>query len=117
MYLRLQASYNSEYTGKPCGVFGAVHHLKQKGLLSDDEIRLLEEIESWFEENLPNPPFYEQGNSNRATTWFKASARCMIDKLLPLKEIAGRHGVLLEIAETDCPGQIIYEDEHQVAAT
>lgn len=115
MYLRLQARYNSKVTGKPCGLFAVVHHLKDKGVLSDDEQALLFEIKVWFVENLPTPPFYDNGNADGAITWFKASSKeCMIERLLPLKEIAERHCVTIDLVESDSPGQIVYEDQYQI---
>ena len=42
------------------------------------------DIDDWFLENLPEPPFYADGNSIGAVTWFEE------------------------------PGRVVYEDAHQV---
>ena len=73
-YLRFQSDRISSRTGKPQGFFAAAHFLQQGGSLSDSEMTEIAEIEEWFKINVPDPPFYEEGNEIRATTWFKAES-------------------------------------------
>lgn len=58
-------------TGVPVGVFVAVDHLRRTGRLSEEEIVLYAVVDDWFQENLPNPSFYDDGNSIGAVTWFR----------------------------------------------
>lgn len=40
----------------------------------------------------------------------------MLARLQPLERILIKHGVACHMAETDDPGQIVYEDQFQVGA-
>lgn len=87
------------------------------GVLSHEERALYHEIDYvWFQENLPNPPFYDDDNPGKPITWFKtATAGFMIEKLQPLMDILDRHSVPYDVVYTNYPGRIVYEDEYQVA--
>ena len=104
-------------TGMPVGIFGACHHLKRAGKLSLEEVQLFEEIDAWYTERLPEPPFYRDGNPQKAITWFKdtETVRELVQDLDPLIALLEKHGVNhLTTRETE-PGMIIYEDEFQIA--
>lgn len=113
-FIRLQATYRGRH-GVEVGLFVAVDHLRRADRLSEDEEELYFDIDDWFEANLPNPPFYEDGNSVRAVTWFKRSTSAeMLKRLEPLCDILTKYGVEWAVAESSDPGNIIYEDEFQV---
>ena len=112
-YIRVQARYTGR-TGKPVGVFTACHHLKRKGTLTEEEARLFEEVDGWFDAHLPKPPFYEDGNRARGITWFKSTATDMIEELRPLLALLRKYDVAYDCVETDDPGCIVYEDDWQV---
>lgn len=57
-FQRFHAGYVGR-TGAPVGVFVAVDHLRRTGRLSEEEIVLYAFADAWFQENLSNPPFYE----------------------------------------------------------
>ncbi|MBT5105523.1 MAG: hypothetical protein HOM20_04995 [Porticoccaceae bacterium] len=114
VYYRYQAKYNSQFTGKPIGIFGAVFGLIKRGLTTDEETSSYEEVLSWFDKNLPDPKFYEQGNPLQGITWFTEEGVKMVDKLAPLVGILESHGVEYEFIETENPGTIIYKDRYQV---
>ena len=114
IYSRYQAKYNSQFTGKPIGIFGAVFGLIKRGLTSEKEANSYEEVLSWFDQHLPDPKFYEQGNPLQGITWFTEEGAKMTDKLIPLIEILESHGVEYEFIETENPGIIIYKDRYQV---
>jgi len=118
-YVRIQARYCGK-TGKPVGIFGACWHLMEgrmrKDRLNEEEKALYLKIREWFEENLPNPPFYEDGNTIKAITWFKREkTEDMIDRLKPLIELLEKYNVEYDIVFSDNVGKIIYEDDYQVA--
>ncbi|MFF1251501.1 hypothetical protein ACFVYC_03275 [Pseudarthrobacter sp. NPDC058329] len=66
-FQRFQSNYVGR-TGAPVGVFVAVDHLRRVGRLSEEEITRYAHTDAWFQENLPNPPFYADGNSIGAVT-------------------------------------------------
>jgi hypothetical protein len=98
-------------------VFVAVDHLRRADLLSEEEEEIYFEIDDWFNDNLPNPPFYNDGNEVGAITWFKSgSGDAMLTRLRPLTRILDDHGVAWVICDCNDPGEIIYEDQFQVGA-
>lgn len=102
-------------TGKPVGIFGACWHLLREERLTDKEAATFLDIEDWFREHLPEPPFYEQGNPDKAITWFKRdSTEHMLRKLQPLVDLLEKYEVDHDFVLTNYPGTIIYEDEYQV---
>ncbi len=112
--MRLQATYRGAL-GVEVGLFVAVDHLRRADRLTEEEEELYFEIDDWFEAELPNPPFYEDGNTIGAVTWFKrAGSAEMRMRLAPLCDILDRYGVPWVAAETSDPGTVIYEDVFQV---
>lgn len=112
-FQRFQAKYVGR-TGAPVGVFVAVDHLRRTGRLSEEEIVCYAVADAWFQENLPNPPFYEDGNSIGAVTWFRESSNDMTARLQPLLAILDAKSVVWEHSVSTDPGQVIYQDPWQV---
>lgn len=118
-YVRIQVRYNGK-TGKPVGIFGACHHVVYNKYYNfnstDDDRKLFELTEKWFDENLPNPPFYDNGNTNNYITWFKSeTSKKMLEKIIPLMNILDKYNVPYDMIYTNYVGNIVYEDEYQVA--
>ena len=116
-YIRIQGRKTAYRTGMPVGIFAAVHRLQQAGLLTDEEKAVYHEIDQvWFQENLPNPPFYDDDKPGKPITWFKtATAGFMVGKLQPLIDVLEKYSKPYDIVYTNFPGIIVYEDEWQVA--
>ena len=112
-FQRFQAKYVGR-TGAPVGVFVAVDHLRRTGRLSEEEVACYAVADAWFQENLPNPPFYEDGNSIGAVTWFRESADDMTVRLQPLLAILDAKSVVWEQSVSTDPGQVVYQDQWQV---
>ena len=112
-YVRVQVRYCGKL-GLPVGIFGACHHLRRAGRLSQAEDELFASLDAWFDRELPTPPFYADGNSIKAITWFRSSAKVLIEALGPLKELLQQHSVRYDVVATDDPGRIVYEDAFQV---
>ncbi|MGN7200411.1 hypothetical protein [Arthrobacter sp. SAFR-044] len=113
IFQRFQAKYVGR-TGAPVGVFVAVDHLRRTGRLSEEEIYRYALADAWFQENLPNPPFYGDGNSIGAVTWFREHADGMTGPLKPLLDILDAKNVAWERKISGDPGQIVYQDQWQV---
>ena len=116
-YVRIQGREPAYRTGMPVGIFAAVHRIQESGLLTDEEKAVYHEIDQvWFQENLPNPPFYDDDKPGKPITWFKtATAGFMVEKLQPLIDILEKYAKPYDIVYTNFPGRIVYEDEWQVA--
>lgn len=116
-YVRIQGHETAYMTGKPVGIFAAVHRLKEAGLLTEDEQAVYHKIDHvWFQENLPNPPFYADDKPGKPITWFKtASTGFMLEKLQSLMDMLEKYAKPYDIVYSNFPGRIVYEDEWQVA--
>ncbi|MGF7144552.1 ribosomal protein S18 acetylase RimI-like enzyme [Anaerotaenia torta] len=116
-YVRIQGRETAYRTGMPVGIFTAVWRLNQAGLLTEEEKAVYHEIDQvWFQENLPNPPFYGDDKPGKPITWFKtATTGFMVEKLRPLMDILEKYAKPYDMVYTNFPGRIVYEDEWQVA--
>ncbi|RCW40897.1 hypothetical protein [Paenibacillus prosopidis] len=117
MYIRFHGNYSSPYTNQPYGIFVVIFHLQRDGKLSDEDSKLYDETVDWFEEHLPNPPYYDEGNTIRAVTWFKENnhSSIMIKKLTAFFNIARKYNVeIIKSVVHEPPGEIVYEDEYQI---
>ena len=97
------------------GVFVAVDHLRRGGRLTAEQAEVYFGIDDWFQEHLPHPGFYADGNTVGAVTWFKtplpADMQTRVDQLCA---ILSAHDVAFDIVRSDSPGVAIYEDQYQV---
>lgn len=116
-YVRIQGRDIAYRTGKPVGIFAAVWRLEHAGLLTDEEKAIYHEIDGvWFQENLPNPPFYDDDKPGKPITWFKtATSGFMVEKLQPLMDILEKYAYPYDMVYTNYPGRIVYKDKWQVA--
>lgn len=113
-YARVQAWYRGRL-GVQVGVFVAVDHLRPAGRLTAGQEALYLDIDDWFNEHLPHPGFYADGNSAGAVTWFRHPVPDdMRQRVGQLAEILKDHGVTCETAWSDDPGTVVYEDQYQV---
>ena len=74
----------------------------------------------YFEKVLPVPPFYKDGNTEGAITWFKDTnqGKDIWNQLTFYRDMCSKYGIKLYKSETDeIPGKIIYEDDFQIAVT
>lgn len=118
-YFRFCATYQSPYTNQPYGIFIAVWHLIRDQKVTEDDASTYWEARAWFESNLPIPPFYGNGNPEKAVTWFKESAMesIVVKKLNIYEQIAAKYGTIINKVSSESPGTIIYEDDYQIATT
>ena len=115
LYFRYHVNYISPKTGQPVGLFVAVWHLLDK-YLTEEETQEYWINRKYFEEVLPIPPFYFDGNSIGAVTWFKDNSKTleMVEKLEFYFRILKKYNVDISMTKTENPGNIIYEDDFQV---
>ena len=118
-YIRIQT--RSGKTGKPVGVFGANCNLFYAERFSPEDRELFLRTAVWFKENLPIPPFYdlanpERNNPRQLITYFKRSAISRyLEKIQILTRLLEKYDVHYEVVGTNYVGEVIYEDEYQVA--
>ena len=117
-YYRVHTKDNAYITGQPRGIFTAVWKLVEAGIMNEEEVEIYWKNREYFEKVLPVPPFYEQGNPDRAITWFKDNEKGndIYQQMTFYREMAKKYGVQLYKTECDeIPGDVIYEDDFQIA--
>ncbi len=114
MYLRFVITQLDQNSHQPQGLFRASHALIESAELNIDEKQLLQEALIWFNNNLsaPDKP-YITGN---VMFWFKTTALEHIKRMWELVHILRAHGYIVEVHKRDYLYNIVYWDEHQVAA-
>ncbi|MBC8135881.1 MAG: hypothetical protein H8F28_08360 [Fibrella sp.] len=82
MYIRFVVNRIDSSSHQPQGVFTAAYQLLRSGDMSPGEYTHLSELLAWFADNLRTP---DQSNiMDRATLWFRASARLFIGRMWEL---------------------------------
>lgn len=117
-YFRVHTADIAYITQQPRGIFTAVWKLVEEKVLTEEETAEYWKNREYFEKVLPVPPFYESGNKERATTWFKDTPQGQdIWKQMDFyRAMCKNYGTKLYRSETeDLPGQVIYEDDFQIA--
>ena len=117
-YYRVHTADQAWLTKQPRGIFTAVGKLVDAGVLSEAETEEYWNNRRYFEDVLPVPPFYDQGNPDGAITWFKDTpdGNRIWEEMTFYRNMAVKYGLQLYLSEcTDIPGEIIYEDDFQIA--
>ena len=117
-YFRIHTDDTAYLTQQPRGIFTAVGRLVNAKLLTDEETAQYWKERAYFERVLPVPPFYEQGNPDRAVTWFKDTeeGNRIWAEMTFYREMAKKYGLPLYLSVCDeLPGELIYEDAFQIA--
>ena len=117
-YYRIHIADIAYLTKQPRGIFTAVWKLVDDKTMNEEEIKEYWKNREYFEEVLPVPPYYEQGNPDGAITWFKDNEKgnAIYKQMTFYRAMAKKYGVQLYKSEVDeIPGEVIYEDEFQIA--
>lgn len=112
-YVRIQGREDAYMTKYPKGIFGMCWRLVLDGKMSEEDAEKFKAIEQWFVENLPEPdPCKKQ---EKVVTFFKTSAVEMFEKTKPIMRLLEKYNHPYDVVYTNFVGNIIYEDEWQVA--
>ncbi|MCR5726222.1 MAG: hypothetical protein K6G24_02050 [Lachnospiraceae bacterium] len=117
-YYRVHTADIAYLTQQPRGIFTAVGKLVDAKTMNEDEIKEYWKNREYFEKVLPVPPYYEQGNPDGAITWFKDNEKGndIYKQMTFYRAMAKKYGVPLYRSEAnEIPGEVIYEDEFQIA--
>ena len=117
-YYRIHTADNAYRTGQPRGIFTTVGKLVDSKTLTEDEEKEYWKNREYFEKVLPVPPFYEKDNPEGAITWFKDNeeGNNIWEQMTFYRVMCSKYGVKLYSSECyEVPGEIIYEDEFQIA--
>ena len=117
-YYRVHTADIAYLTQQPRGIFTAVWKLVDDKIMNEEEIKEYWKNREYFEKVLPVPPYYEKNNPQKAITWFKNCEKSeeIWDQMVFYRKMCKKYGVKLFISECDeIPGELIYEDEFQIA--
>ena len=117
-YFRVHEADIAYMTQQPRGIFAVVGKLVENKVTTEEEAAEYWKNREYFERVLPVPLFYEQGNPDRAVTWFKDTeeGKRIYEEMTFYREIAAKYGVQLYMSEcSELPGEVVYEDAYQIA--
>ena len=117
-YYRIHTADIAYMTKRPRGIFTTVGKLVDSKILTEDEEKDYWRNREYFEEVLPVPPFYQDNNPDGAITWFKDTPEGggIWKQMTFYRDMCSKYNVKLYISECEgVPGEIIYEDEFQIA--
>ncbi|MCR5252325.1 MAG: hypothetical protein K6C98_01255 [Treponema sp.] len=113
-YCRIQGKELAANTLTGKGVFSMLHQMADDGVMIEEDIDLFNEIESWFKENLPFPPQCKR--QEKVICYFKTeNSKMMLKMINPLLWLLERYHHAYYVVYTNFPGEIVYEDEFQIA--
>ena len=113
-YVRIQGRELAENTMYAKGIFSMCWGLIQKDVMDEEDADLFREIDHWFTEILPFPP--QCRNQENVVCFFKTeNADAMMKMIKPAMWLLEKYHHPFYVVYTNTPGEIVYEDEYQVA--
>ena len=113
-YCRIQGKELAANTMTGKGIFSMLNQLSADGKMEQEDRELFDEIDTWFADELPWPePCKHQ---EKVICYFKVGNSDMMMKMLrPLMWLLDRYEHPYFVIYTNYPGEIVYEDEYQIA--
>ena len=88
--------------------------LIQDEVMDEEDVGLYREIDSWFSEALPWPPQFK--NQEKVVCFFKTqNSDEMMKMIRPALWLLEKYHHPYFLVFTNTPGEIVYEDQYQVA--
>ena len=114
-YVRIQGKELARNTMHAKGVFSMCWQMIQDDTMDEEDADLYREIDSCFAENLPWPePCKRQ---EPVVCWFKTeNSDEMMKMIRPALWLLERYNHPYFLVYTNTPGEIVYEDQYQIAA-
>ena len=113
-YVRIQGLELAENTMYAKGIFSMCMQLIQNDVMDEEDAALYREIDSWFADILPFPP--QCRNQEKVVCFFKTeNSREMMKMIRPAMWLLEKYHHPYYLVYTNTPGEIVYEDQYQVA--
>ena len=113
-YLRIQGLELAENTLYAKGIFSMCMQLIQNDVMDEEDAALYREIDIWFADILPFPP--QCRNQEKVVCFFKTeNSREMMKMIRPALWLLEKYHHPYYLVYTNTPGEIVYEDQYQVA--
>ena len=116
-YMRIQGRELSYVTQYPKGIFGMCWRMIYDGVMEEADAEVFRNIDHWFVENLPEPPMCKSGDQPVITFFKTESTEEMRKKIEPAMALLDKYNHPYDVVYTNFVGNIVYEDEFQVAVT
>ena len=114
-YVRIQGTELAKNTMYNKGVFSMCWQLIQNDEMIGEDADLYREIDDWFAEHLPWPP--QCKNQEPVVCWFKTeNSEEMMKMIRPALWLLEQYNHPYFLVYTNTPGDIVYEDQYQIAA-
>ena len=114
-YVRIQGTELAKNTMYNKGVFSMCWQLIQNDEMIGEDADLYREIDDWFAEHLPWPP--QCKNQEPVVCWFKTeNSEEMMKMIRPALCLLEQYNHPYFLVYTNTPGEIVYEDQYQIAA-
>ena len=115
-YVRFVIGRRDEENHVERGIFRAAELALEWQTITGADAIELNEIFSWFDNNLQEPTSFGRDKLRLGICWFKTDATEHISRIWEMTRILERNGVYVQKIRTDRPGYVIYEDEWQLVA-
>lgn len=113
-YLRIQGLELAENTMYNKGVFSMCWQLVQNDVMEKEDADLFVEIDDWFRQELPFPP--QCKGQEKVVCFFKTENSDMMIKMIrPALWLLEKYDHPYFLVYTNTPGEIVYEDQYQIA--
>ena len=113
-YVRIQGQELAENTMYAKGIFSMCWQLVQNDTMEPEDADLFREIDAWFVDHLPFPPPCR--NQEKVVCFFKTeNSDEMLRMIRPALWLLEKYNHPYYLVYTDTPGEIVYEDQYQVA--
>ena len=113
-YVRIQGKELAKNTMYAKGIFSMCWQLIQDDVMDPEDADLFREIDGWFADNLPWPP--QCKNQEPVVCWFKTeNSNEMLKMIRPALWLLERYNHPYFLVYTNSPGEIVYEDQYQIA--
>ena len=116
MFLRFICAADQARDPLVTGPFLTLGRLADQGRVEPHEAVWVAEVEDWFREHLPVPPFRARAFPVRAVCWFSGGRNVALARMWELVAFLRHKGVCMQLLRTGFPGNILYRDEFQVVA-
>ena len=111
MFVRFVVPYRHPGSEPQRSVLAELHRLEEEGELLSHEADRFRESENWLARHLPRADAPEE-----AVRWLRVTASEPVSCMRALAAILETRGIPVQEMLTNNPGEIVYEDDHQVAA-
>ena len=113
-YVRIQGTELAENTMYAKGIFSMCVQLARNDVMDAEDKELFQEIDSWIAEVLPFPP--QCRRQENVVCFFKTEKEQEMMRMIhPLMWLLEKYNHPFFVVYTNSPGEIVYEDEYQVA--